>query len=119
MHVNVRLRLTMTITPSAASASSSSGAAETRRMGRMGCTRDERLSAYLARGLPDGEARSLEEHLEVCGDCADVVAALRDLSRTDPDLDALVATRELRAALSAPPAPLAPGTRIGRYEIAG
>jgi serine/threonine protein kinase len=90
---------------------------------RLGCLADESIFAFVQGRLRADSVPELEEHLSVCADCRTVVA---ETARFFADSSANVtvklapqasATPEL--ANAEPHAPLAPGTCVSRYVLAG
>jgi len=75
----------------------------------MGCPAEESLSELVAGSLPPEARRALLAHLDGCGSCRFVVAAL---AQSTPGLSATAA-----ADPAAPEPDIAAGTKLGRYVI--
>lgn len=74
------------------------------------CPPDEVVAALLHDALPHDEADILRSHVDVCESCAELLAVL--VRARDTDVGSRVPPR-----IFDPNAPLAPGSRLGRYEI--
>ncbi len=89
-------------------------------MPTISCPDSEKLSTYLAGGLPEAEVRAVAEHLDACPACRSVLTALGERQR---DLETRLSHAPSAKALGAGGTPKRPGpetgvvTELGEYRL--